>query len=70
MPDTSSDFDGIPLRKTLDKTINQHGQEFCEFLIDAKMCVLNGRFDSTNNGYTIIRLWQRKRCSGLYMHTA
>ena len=25
MPDTSSDFDGIPPRKTLDKTINQHG---------------------------------------------
>ena len=54
MPDTSSDFDGIPSRKTLDKTINQHGQEFCEFLIDAKMCVLNGRFDPTSNCYTSV----------------
>ena len=32
----------------------QHGQEFCEFLIDAKMCVLNSRFDSTSNGYTSV----------------
>lgn len=54
MSDTSSDFDGIPPRKTFDKTINQRGQEFCEFLIDAKMCVLNGRFDCTSNGYTSV----------------
>ena len=54
MPDTSSDFDGIPSRKTLDKTVNQHSQEFCEFLIDAKMCILNGRFDPTGNCYTSV----------------
>ena len=36
IPDTSSDFDGIPPRKT----INQHGQEFCEFLIESKMAGL------------------------------
>ena len=54
IPDTSYDFDGMPPRKALDKTINQHGQEFCEFLIESKMCVLNGRFDSSCDGYTSV----------------
>ena len=44
----------FPREKTLDKTIKQHGQEFCEFLIDAKMCVLNGIFDPTSNCYTSV----------------
>ena len=52
--DASPDFDGIPQRTVLDKTINQHGHDFCEFLIEAKMCTLNGRFDNSLDGYTSI----------------
>ena len=52
MPDASSDFDGIPQRTVLDKTINQHGHDFCDFLVEAKMCTLIGRFDSSLDNYT------------------
>ncbi|XP_060570289.1 uncharacterized protein LOC132728635 [Ruditapes philippinarum] len=38
-----SDIDGIPLRKCIDKSVNQHGQTFVDFLIASKMCVLKGR---------------------------
>ena len=39
----------------LDKAINQHRHEFCEFLIgEAKMSSLNGRFDSSLEDYTSV----------------
>jgi hypothetical protein len=46
LTDIIDDCDNIPERKILDKSTNQHGQDFIEFLNDAKFCILNGRFDS------------------------
>ena len=54
LSDTSGDFDLIPDRLGIDKTTNQHGHDLCEFLIDSKFCVLNGRFDSTQDNFTSI----------------
>ena len=42
MSDIIGDFDSIPPRNVLDKSINQHGHDLLEFLNDAKFCVLNG----------------------------
>ena len=36
----------------IDKTANQHVQAFVEFLIETKMCVLNGRFDVDDDSFT------------------
>jgi hypothetical protein len=52
LQDIISDIDGIPLRKCIDKSVNQHGQTFVDFLIDSKMCVLNGRFNEDRNTFT------------------
>ena len=54
LSDTSGDFDLIPDRLGIEKTTNQHGHDLCEFLIDSKFCVLNGRFDSTQDNFTSI----------------
>ena len=34
--------------------VNQHGHTFLEFLNDAKMCVLNGRFRDTDDNFTSV----------------
>ena len=54
--DDTSDFDdiNIPYRKIIDKTTNQHGNAFIEFLNEAKMCVLNGRFDNDDDNFTSV----------------
>ena len=54
--DDTSDFDdiNIPCRKIIDKTTNQHGNAFIEFLNEAKMCVLNGRFDNDDDNFTSV----------------
>ena len=54
--DDISDFNdiNIPRRNVIDKTANQHGQAFVEFLNEAKMCVLNGRFDVDDDSFTNI----------------
>ena len=44
----------ITARKILDKTTNRHGKEFIEFLIEAKLCVCNGRITPSHNNYTFI----------------
>ena len=54
MPDFISDVDGISCRTVIDKTVNQHGHTFIDFLIDAKMCVLNGRFCNNSDTYTSV----------------
>lgn len=43
LSDIIGDFDNIPPRQVLDKSVNQHGLDLIEFLNDAKFCVLNGR---------------------------
>ncbi|VDI48001.1 Hypothetical predicted protein, partial [Mytilus galloprovincialis] len=47
--------DNVPKRDILDKSINQHGHEFVEFLNEAKFCVLNGRFALNDNFTSISR---------------
>lgn len=54
LSDTSGDFNSIPGRISIDISTNQHGREFCEFLIDSKFCVLNGRFNSAKDIFTSI----------------
>ena len=54
--DDLSEFDGVNIvnRQVIDKTINQHGHSFTEFLNEAKMCILNGRFNEANNNFTSV----------------
>ena len=54
LSDTCRNFDFIADKEDLDKTSNQHGHDLCEFLIDSKFCVLNGRFDSLQDNFTSI----------------
>ncbi|CAC5380632.1 unnamed protein product [Mytilus coruscus] len=49
-----SDFDSIRSRTAIDKTVNQHGKSFLEFLNESKTCVLNGRYDSNKDNFTCI----------------
>ena len=41
LPGVINDIDRIPPPSCLDKTFNQHGHTFVDFLLDAKMCVLH-----------------------------
>ncbi|CAC5366262.1 unnamed protein product [Mytilus coruscus] len=49
LPDTLNDIDCVPMRNTIDKSINQHGHEFKDFLSASKYCVLSGRFQGCDN---------------------
>ena len=44
----------IPQRQAIDKTVKQHGHSFLDFLNEAKMCVLNGRFNESDNNFTSV----------------
>ena len=48
------DLDAMPKRHIIDNTVHGHGESLIEFLIDAKMCVLNGRFDPQYDNFTCI----------------
>lgn len=50
------DIVGILRRCVIDKSINQHGHSFIDFLVDSKMCILNGQFDSNNDNFTSVSL--------------
>ena len=54
--DVDSVIDDVPDRHPIDvhSSANQHGLTFLEFLNDAKLCMLNGRFDSTKDDFTCI----------------
>ena len=54
--DDLSEFDDVNSvnRQVIDKTINQHGHSFIEFLNEAKMCILNGRFNEADNNFTSV----------------
>ncbi len=47
-------IDNISDRQVLDKTTNNHGDSLLEFLMDTKMCIVNGRITPENNDYTFI----------------
>ena len=52
--DFVSGIDKIPSRRVLDKNNNKHGDAFIEFLIENKLCVVNGRIDNGTNNFTFI----------------
>ena len=52
--DYIQDIDNIPPRVCIDKTVNVHGRSLEQFLIRAKMCVLNGRLCPLDDSFTSI----------------
>ncbi len=51
--DCSPDIDiELPNRIVIDEKDNSHGKGFIEFLIENKICVLNGRFDENKDNFT------------------
>lgn len=53
LDDTINDLDNIPPRKPIDSVKNNHGSVLIEFLTEAKLCMLNGRTNGTDN-YTCV----------------
>ncbi len=45
-------IDSIPIRKALDKSVNKHGDVFIDYLLESKMCIINGRICPQNDNYT------------------
>ena len=54
LKDSISGIDEIPQRQSIDKSTNQHGHTFIEFLNDSKFCVLNGRLCVENDDFTSV----------------
>ena len=54
MKDYTVNLDNVQDRKVIDLSVNNHGKTFIEFLIDGKLCVLNGRFDTESDNYTFV----------------
>ena len=46
--------DDLPDRKYIDEVVHGHGDSLIDFLIDNKMCVLNGRFAFEEDNFTCI----------------
>ena len=49
-----TDIDNIKSRNTIDDVVRHHGEALIEFLIDGKLCILNGRFDPNHDNFTCI----------------
>ena len=54
LQDFIPDVDNVPPRTILDSTKNRHGDELFNFLMEANMCVCNGRVTPQLNEYTYI----------------
>jgi len=54
LSDILYECDMIPTRTIIDKSINQHGHEFVDFLNEAKFCCLNGRLNTELDNFTSI----------------
>ena len=52
--DIISGVDAVEKRATIDKGKNQHGQDLLEFLIESKMCMVNGRLNDTDPSFTCV----------------
>ncbi len=52
--DFISDIDDIPMRQVIDSAKNKHGDAFLDFLIESKMCVLNGRVTPEFDNFTCV----------------
>ncbi|MES9883775.1 MAG: reverse transcriptase family protein [Sedimenticola sp.] len=54
LQDFNENLDNVPRRVNIDTVRNQFGNALIDFLKDTKMCVVNGRGDSTCDNYTCI----------------
>ena len=52
--DIIESLDDIRKRKSIDEVLNQHGHSLLEFMKESRLCILNGRFDPSKDGYTSI----------------
>lgn len=52
--DFIQEVDQVKNRIVLDKTVNKHGEVFHEFLLDAKMCLVNSRVTPDFDNYTCV----------------
>ena len=52
--DTSPATDSVPKRVIIDKGKNLHGDNLLEFLLDGKLCIINGRLCPLNDNYTSV----------------
>ncbi len=52
--DTIPDVDDVPTRINIDERLNDHGRAFLGFLLQVKMCVLNGRICPIDDNFTSI----------------
>ncbi len=53
--DSVPNVDTLKNRVNIDHKINSHGMSLIEFLIDAKLCLVNGRVDTDLDDFTCIR---------------
>ena len=54
LKDCIADIDNIPNRVVIDQVKNKHGESFIDFLIESRMCILNGRLNPLSDGYTSV----------------
>jgi hypothetical protein len=54
LSDIIGDIDKTSQRVNLDQSMNGHGHDFIEFLNEAKLCTLNGRYDPKYDNFTSI----------------
>lgn len=52
--ETNIDIDNLPRRLILDKSKNMHGDCLFEFLVDGKMCIINGRLNPLSDNFTSV----------------
>ena len=51
---SDTDLPTVSKRVTIDNTINSHGHQFIDLLLDSDMVMLNGRFDPKHYNFTSI----------------
>ncbi len=44
----------VEVKKIIDFNINPHGEVFLDFLLESKMCVINGRVCPENDNFTCV----------------
>ena len=47
-------IDDVPERKIIDESKNKHGDAFLDYLLDSKMCIINGRVNNEADDFTSI----------------
>ena len=52
--DIIESIDNMKCRNVIDEKVNHHGNAFIEYLQEACLCMLNGRFDPAEDGFTSV----------------